>query len=328
MITNHRCLDGVTGTSVVPWHNHYVITCRVVIVFRHGVFVSKMCHDSRSQIPPNDLWDVTSSCNRSLKTCHHNYMHHSQRCQRPAHQIKLHHGYHTILNHLHIFLGFSWLLNKNIYKDLNLAGQCKLMTKSLGIKWHFQNEIHWFRDELHPRQYWWYLLYIQVIKENVVLRCKCHGVSDSCEMKTCWKELSLFQDAGNDLLRKYDSAVKVKFDRKTRKIVKTTKITDDGYKRGGRRRSTSNRPSSDSLVYLNTSPDYCRRSNKHETLGTVGRECRGDTSGPGNCKELCCRRGFLSRTENTIERCECKFVWCCKVSCKQCMIARTKYNCL
>ncbi|XP_015760766.1 PREDICTED: protein Wnt-5a-like isoform X2 [Acropora digitifera] len=169
---------------------------------------------------------------------------------------------------------------------------------------------------------------IKVIKENVVLRCKCHGVSDSCEMKTCWKELSLFQDAGNDLLRKYDSAVKVKFDRKTRKIVKTTKITDDGYKRGGRRRSTSNRPSSDRLVYLNTSPDYCRRSSKHETLGTVGRECRGDTSGPGNCKELCCRRGFLSRTENTIERCECKFVWCCKVSCKQCMIARTKYNCL
>lgn len=169
---------------------------------------------------------------------------------------------------------------------------------------------------------------MQVIKENVVLRCKCHGVSDSCEMKTCWKELSLFEDAGNDLLRKYDSAVKVKFDRKTRKIVKTTKITDDGYKRGGRRRSTSNRPSSDSLVYLNPSPDYCRRSSKHETLGTVGRECRGDTSGPGNCKELCCRRGFLSRTENTIERCECKFVWCCKVRCKQCMIARTKYNCL
>lgn len=192
----------------------------------------------------------------------------------------------------------------------------------------FQNEIRRVWDQLHPRQYWWYFLHVQVIKENVVLRCKCHGVSDSCEMKTCWKELSLFEDVGNDLHRKYDSAVKVKFDPRTRKIVKTTKTPVDGYNRGGKRRSTSNRPSSGSLVYLNPSPDYCKRSSKHETLGTVGRECQGDTSGPGNCKELCCRRGFVSRKENTRERCECKFVWCCKVSCKQCVITRTKYNCL
>ncbi|XP_068703516.1 protein Wnt-5b-like isoform X2 [Montipora foliosa] len=169
---------------------------------------------------------------------------------------------------------------------------------------------------------------IKVMRENLVLRCKCHGVSDSCEMKTCWKEISSFQFTGNKVLEKYDSAVKVKYDRKTGRILKAIKTIVDGYKTGGKRRSTSKRPSIDDMVYLNPSPDYCRRSNKHETLGTVGRECKDDVSGPASCRELCCRRGFLPKKEKIKERCECKFVWCCSVSCKECVRTRTKYSCL
>jgi wingless-type MMTV integration site family, member 7 len=36
--------------------------------------------------------------------------------------------------------------------------------------------------------------------------CKCHGVSGSCAMKTCWKSLPPFRIIGNALKKKYNKA--------------------------------------------------------------------------------------------------------------------------
>lgn len=161
-----------------------------------------------------------------------------------------------------------------------------------------------------------------------MLRCKCHGVSQSCEMKTCWKELTMFSDIGKILLDKYDSATKVRYDRRTGRILKAPKTTDVGYKRSGKRRSASNRPTNGNLVYINPSPNYCVRSNKRETLGTAGRECKHNTNGPDSCRELCCKRGFLPTEVVIKQRCQCKFHWCCYVKCKECTSSKTKYVCL
>lgn len=146
-------------------------------------------------------------------------------------------------------------------------------------------------------------------------------------MKTCWKELAMFSVIGKILLKKYDYAVKVSYDRRTGRILKAGKTTVVGYKWSGKRRSTADRSPDGNLVYLDPSPNYCVKNNRREILGTSGRECKADIKGPGSCKDLCCKRGFLQNEVEIKERCQCKFEWCCRVKCKQCISQKTKYTC-
>lgn len=41
------------------------------------------------------------------------------------------------------------------------------------------------------------------------MHCRCHGVSGSCELKTCWKFMPTFNEIGNVLKQKYGKAVLV-----------------------------------------------------------------------------------------------------------------------
>lgn len=46
--------------------------------------------------------------------------------------------------------------------------------------------------------------------EQLVNRtCKCHGVSGSCSVRTCWHQLAAFSETGAVVKSKYDSAVQV-----------------------------------------------------------------------------------------------------------------------
>ncbi|KAL0197353.1 hypothetical protein M9458_005893, partial [Cirrhinus mrigala] len=47
------------------------------------------------------------------------------------------------------------------------------------------------------------------VKSGLKTTCKCHGVSGSCAVRTCWKQLSPFQDTGHLLKYRYDTAVRV-----------------------------------------------------------------------------------------------------------------------
>eukprot|EP00096_Caligus_rogercresseyi_P009534 TRINITY_DN3244_c0_g1_i2.p1 TRINITY_DN3244_c0_g1~~TRINITY_DN3244_c0_g1_i2.p1 ORF type:complete len:100 (+),score=23.94 TRINITY_DN3244_c0_g1_i2:166-465(+) len=73
------------------------------------------------------------------------------------------------------------------------------------------------------------------------------------------------------------------------------------------------------LVYLKVSPDYCDFDVQKGSLGTRGRECNpDDTESAQGCNFMCCNRGFETRLEKRVERCKCKFHWCCYVECEEC----------
>ena len=50
---------------------------------------------------------------------------------------------------------------------------------------------------------------LQAVADNIRLRCKCHGVSGSCEVKTCWRNVPSMRHVGTLLLNKYDVATQV-----------------------------------------------------------------------------------------------------------------------
>ncbi|XP_066963899.1 protein Wnt-5b-like [Macrobrachium rosenbergii] len=133
--------------------------------------------------------------------------------------------------------------------------------------------------------------------------CKCHGVSGSCSLITCWQQLAPFREVGDLLKEKYDGATEVKINRRGKLQVKHPQF---------------NVPTAEDLVYLSDSPDYCRRNNTVGSLGTVDRICNKTSQGMDGCGLLCCGRGYNSQKVTLKERCHCKFHWCCFVECKTC----------
>ncbi|XP_040578179.1 protein Wnt-4 isoform X22 [Lepeophtheirus salmonis] len=77
----------------------------------------------------------------------------------------------------------------------------------------------------------------KLLERNMKIQCKCHGVSGSCELKTCWRSIASFR------------------------------INSDNV---------------------------------------------------NGCNIMCCNRGFITRKEKRVERCKCKFHWCCYVECEEC----------
>ena len=85
--------------------------------------------------------------------------------------------------------------------------------------------------------------------------CKCHGVSGSCSLITCWQQLAPFRKVGDHLEKRYDDATRVKTTRQGRLRV---------------RRKVNNVPTANDLVFLHRSPNYCHAN---DTIGSLGTFC-------------------------------------------------------
>ena len=85
--------------------------------------------------------------------------------------------------------------------------------------------------------------------------CKCHGVSGSCSLITCWQQLAPFRKVGDHLEKRYDDATRVKTTRQGRLRV---------------RRKVNNVPTANDLVFLHRSPNYCHAN---DTIGSLGKFC-------------------------------------------------------
>lgn len=52
-------------------------------------------------------------------------------------------------------------------------------------------------------------VFFQHVKREMVRDCKCHGMSGSCTIKTCWMRLPLFRKVGDILKDRFDGASRV-----------------------------------------------------------------------------------------------------------------------
>uniref|UniRef100_A0A8C4SIE5 Protein Wnt n=1 Tax=Erpetoichthys calabaricus TaxID=27687 RepID=A0A8C4SIE5_ERPCA len=152
---------------------------------------------------------------------------------------------------------------------------------------------------------------IRAVKSGLKTTCKCHGVSGSCTVRTCWKQLSPFHETGRMLKFKYESAVKV--------VSVTNSATGEAELVGPRRSGQLPRPTD--LVYLEDSPSFCRPS--RYSPGTGGRVCAKETT----CDSLCCGRGYNTALRTTAFSCHCQVQWCCHVECQTCIQEEEVYTC-
>ncbi|XP_068169355.1 protein Wnt-2 [Antennarius striatus] len=144
----------------------------------------------------------------------------------------------------------------------------------------------------------------KAVKRFMRLECKCHGVSGSCSLRTCWLAMADFRRTGDHLRRRYNGAIQVVLNQ---------------YGTGFTAAHESlKRPGSNDLVYLEDSPDYCVGDHQSGSLGTGGRVCNGTSRGAAGCEVLCCGRGYDTSRVSRTARCECVFHWCCAVRCRDC----------
>ena len=187
--------------------------------------------------------------------------------------------------------------------------------------------------------------------------CKCHGVSGSCTIQTCWNQLAAFSDTALVLKLKYEEAARYpeeindnasggsKSAKKSKKIpaknLKNMATQQPGNKRptssqgksagknGNKKKNRKQSASSDELLnqdrllYLDDSADFCQANETSPFKGTTGRGClKGD-----NCEVLCCGRGYNVHESTVRVPCKCKFVRCCAVKCETCLSDRKIETC-
>ncbi|XP_007903164.1 protein Wnt-16 [Callorhinchus milii] len=154
----------------------------------------------------------------------------------------------------------------------------------------------------------------QAVARLMAVNCRCHGVSGSCAVKTCWKTTSPFDKIGSFLKEKYENSIQIQ-DRSKRKVRRKDKV---------RRKVPVER---EDLVYIKKSPNYCVEDRSAGIAGTRGRQCNRTSHAADGCNLLCCGRGYNTHVVRHVERCDCKFVWCCYVRCRKCETMTDVHTC-
>ncbi|XP_063375984.1 protein Wnt-10a [Cydia fagiglandana] len=152
-----------------------------------------------------------------------------------------------------------------------------------------------------------------ILSSHMEVRCKCHGLSGSCQLRTCWRATPDFRVVASTIKRQYRKA-----------LIVAQEELNNGFSvlRGrprGRRRSRARPAPKTSLLFFEKSPSFCEVDPKTDSAGTSGRVCRiGRTSRSGSCDLLCCGRGHALIRKSSIKPCNCTFHWCCRVDCQRC----------
>ncbi|XP_018611862.1 protein Wnt-8a-like [Scleropages formosus] len=165
------------------------------------------------------------------------------------------------------------------------------------------------------------------IRATMKRSCKCHGISGSCSVQTCWLQLANFREVGNYLKVKHVQALKMEMDK--RRIR-----TGNSAVSRGTIANTFKDIARTELIYLEDSPDYCVKNSTLGLQGTEGRECLQGGKNLSqwerrSCRRLCheCGLKVEERRTEAVNTCKCKFYWCCTVQCDVCTEVVTKRYC-
>ncbi|KAH7691234.1 EGL-20 protein, partial [Aphelenchoides avenae] len=88
----------------------------------------------------------------------------------------------------------------------------------------------------------------EAITQNMRRRCRCHGVSGSCEFQTCWLEMPKFSEVGEMLKQRYNYFA-VQVAKKSKKRLRRKDRTERKIPLRG-----------NEMAYINKSPNYCERN--------------------------------------------------------------------
>lgn len=206
-------------------------------------------------------------------------------------------------------------------------------------------------------------LLLQHVQAEMRQECKCHGMSGSCTVKTCWMRLPNFRVVGDNLKERFDGASRVMVSNSLRptadnsinsarsinSITKTqnniasnsVSVNSINHKSSGihKRQNRYNfqlkpynpdhkSPGVKDLVYLEPSPGFCEKNPRLGIQGTHGRQCNDTSIGVDGCDLMCCGRGYRTQEVIVVERCACTFHWCCEVKCKLCRTKKIIHTCL
>ncbi|KAJ8708199.1 hypothetical protein PYW07_010324 [Mythimna separata] len=165
----------------------------------------------------------------------------------------------------------------------------------------------------------------ETVKDLVRRECKCHGVSGSCAMRTCWRAPPPFRAVAAALRDRYDRAklVAPSSTRHARGPPSAQPLHLVLVRRQKQAAGVVRVPRKTELVFLTASPSYCERDDAAGSLGTHHRTCNRTSRGDDGCESLCCGRGYSTVRRVLETKCRCRFNWCCSVSCDTC-VARTE----
>lgn len=180
------------------------------------------------------------------------------------------------------------------------------------------------------------------VRKTMRQLCKCHGVSGSCATQTCWRQISDFKEVGTFLKKQYKRALRVDYnagalDRlenlMSNRIDRVPRNQRD--RRRTARAQTQQKVKKRKLVFLQSSPDYCRMNATAGYKGVIGRTCETDPKSPDpkgtirKCTKLCRECGLYVKKKvvDVVTSCNCKFEWCCKVTCQSCHKKQIKITC-
>lgn len=170
---------------------------------------------------------------------------------------------------------------------------------------------------------------MQVVSDNMMLSCRCHGFSGSCAVKTCWRELPTYYQVGDILKVKFDHALHVSTDDSGPQavLVAYDELQDVHYPA----------PFS-SLVYLESQENYCSSGNFTQNRECLPRDLldaqrRGEVKAQAGseyfppCEDFCCSGEYEVVEMEVVETCNCRFMWCCNVICEICTTVIRQYRC-
>ncbi|XP_044729191.1 protein Wnt-4 [Chrysoperla carnea] len=129
--------------------------------------------------------------------------------------------------------------------------------------------------------------------------CKCHGVSGSCSIKTCWRRVPPLIITATQLKKKYHRAMKFEFgNRATRRAEPTNKKWPKGQ-----------------LLYLENSSTFCAVTPHRKCLNRM------------NCATLCCGRGYYTKIVYENRNCNCRWKKKFEMICDQCSFEIEEFTC-